>query len=420
MIAYNAAAQMAALATVLVVQTTYIILVARILGPEDFGRFSFAWALVQMLLIAGDLGTHNTVIREVSAQPQQSERITQDFFFLKLVLGLVLFLIVAVCAGFLKETAETRVALLLFGVGMLFHSLSLGVSMVFQAHGKLYWGSLNVVVVFVFQFLIGISLLVQGGGLPALGFAYLGAALVALAANCWIFSRRIHPIHLKRPADWRQFMRKSLPVGLGNLFQNVSSRIGVTLLTLLAGPLATGIFSAANRITLSMSNVPIGIFSAFLPVMASHQKDAEPVRRLFRRSVRLMGMISVPLACFFFFAAEPLIKLIYSQRYLASIQDLRLLAWSVVPVFVGMAFSHVLLSQNRLVGRYPIVTGIGMTVSMAANFLLIPRLGSTGAAWSVVITEVVMAAGYVVAVRRFLFHREDAKARRPVRDSGQS
>ena len=39
-----------------------------------------------------------------------------------------------------------------------------------------------------------------------------------------------------------------------------------------------------------------------------------------------------------------------------------------------------------------------MVVNIAVNFVLIPRMGSQGAALSVIMTEVVLAVGYAVAV----------------------
>ncbi|MFQ5737416.1 MAG: flippase [Acidobacteriota bacterium] len=403
MIVVNAASQMVALGAVLVVQTLYMIVVARVLGPEDFGRFSFAWTIAQILLIGGDLGLHNTALRKISTHPERSAAFCKTFFGLKMALSAILFLIAVLISLVIRETLETRIALLLFGAGMFFHSLSLAINIVFQSHGKLYWASLNVLTLFLAQFLFGILLLWWGARLIGLGVAYLSAACLSLALNTFIFQRTIHPLRLERTATWRRFAKESFPVGLGTLFHTVSARVGVALLTLLSGPYQAGIFAAANRITLSMSNVPIGIFSAILPVMASHQTDRAPVKRLFRKSLTVMIGISVVLSIGFFLLAEPLVQFLYGPAYQLSVGNLQVLTWCLIPVFVGMSFSHVILSQSRLVARLPVVTGAAMVANLGANSVLIPWMGSRGAAFSVLLTETVLAVGYALAVRSFLF-----------------
>jgi O-antigen/teichoic acid export membrane protein len=402
MIKWNAFSQMAALGVVLVVQTLYMIVVARVLGPEDFGRFSLVWVIVQILLIGGDLGLHNSALRRISQHPADSERISGTLLWLKIRLSAILFLIVLLLALPLPESASTKWALVIFGAGMFFHSLGLGLNIVFQAHGKLYLASLNIVLLFSVQGLCGLLFLWMGGRVPALGAAYLLAGLAALAFNLAIFQSRIHPISLRPEPTWRAFARESLPVGFGTLFSTVSGRIGVALLAFLSGPFDAGIFSAAQRIVLATHNVPIGIFSAVLPALAIHQGGGSEFYRLFQKSLRWMTLLSLPLAILFFAFASPLIFFVYSTEYAFSIPVLKVLSWSLIPVFCGMAFSHVILSQHHLVRLLPWVTGLALIVNLAACLVWIPRWQAEGAAWAVLLSETVLAVGYFAAARSVL------------------
>ncbi len=402
MIAVNALSQLTALGGIVLFQTLYVIVVARVLGPEQFGRFAFVWSVVQILLIGGDVGLHNTAVRRISLDRQNSPNLFTTFACLKLFLSTLLLFLVVLISLTIRQTVDTRIALVLFGIGMFFHLNSLSFNSAFQAHQKLYLGSLNMFLIFFFQFLIGTMSLALGGRLVALGFAYLLSTFLALGINYQIFVRKIHAVRFQQPEKWKEFAVESLPVGAGTLFHTVSTRIGVALVSLLAGDYQTGIYSAAHRITSSLSNVPVGIFSAVLPVMASYGEDRRRVRRLFAKSLVSILFFSVPVAFAFFVFAEPLIRLIYGEEYLPSIDNLRILTWSVIPVFVGMAFSHVILSQKALVRFLPVATGVGMLVNIGVNVLLIPRMESAGAAISTLITELVLAVCYAISVRKFL------------------
>jgi O-antigen/teichoic acid export membrane protein/glycosyltransferase involved in cell wall biosynthesis len=406
MIAINAASQMMALGAILIVQTVYLIVVARVLGPEDFGRFSFAWSIVQILLIGGDLGLHNAAIRLLSGRLEESPRISKLFLGLKLAVTAVLLLVVLLLALLVQESRETRLCLVIFGLGMVFQSMSMGTNVVFQAHGKLYLASLNILLIFVVQAFLGFLALAAGGGVVSLAWAYCFAASATFLLNLVFYRRRIHPFRLGLDRSWRRFVRESLPVGLATLFQSVSSRIGISLLTALAGPAAAGLYSAALRFPHAMSNIPVGIFSALLPAMAAHQGRSRPVGRFFRSSLFLMAAVSVPLALSFTILARPLVMLLFGSEYVESGFLLQLLAWTIVPVFLGMAFSHVLLSQHELVRRLPWVTGVGLAVNLAANLILIPRMQGRGAALALLLSEATLCIGYALAALRFLGGRE--------------
>jgi O-antigen/teichoic acid export membrane protein len=405
MIAFNAIMQLGAFGGVLLFQTLYMILVARILGPEDFGRFSFAWGVIHIVLIGGNLGLGNTALRKISADREGSAEISQIYFWLRGILALILFLPVLMIAYFVPETPQTRGMLVVFGGGMLFHALSMAMNVVFQAHGKLYLGSINVFVVFGGHAIIGMLILSLGGHLIALSTAYLAASIIGFLLNLRVFNRTIHGFRIKRQEGWGEFVKQSIPVGLGSLFQSISGRIPIALLILLAGPLETGIFSAAGRIPMVLHNVPQALLAAVIPVMAAHQQKSILVQKLFNKTFLIMVGLALPLSIGFFIFARPLILLLYGGEYTASIVNLRILTWSILPMFVAIAFAHVVLSQDHLVKRVPWVTGVTLAVGIFANLILIPRLGDQGAAYSVLVTQVVAAIGYAFAAKGFLFKR---------------
>jgi O-antigen/teichoic acid export membrane protein len=402
LIAFNAAAQVTALGLSLVVQTAYLILAARILGVDDFGRFSFVFSITQILLVGGDLGLHNTGLRKISAEPNRSRQIFPLFFSLKAMVSLGLFVIVAGIALLLRENWETRQCLLLLGTGMFFHSTALSLGIGYQAHGRLYLASLNSFLLILLQFVIGTTGLWLGGRLVWLGTAYLGAASVGLFINWLVFRKRIHEVKLVFPVGGMKFFVESLPVGLGNFFESAALRISYTLLAYLAGSYETGVYAAAARITGSLRNLPVGIFGAVLPVMASFQTSPNRVRSLFQRSFWAMLAMVIPVAFVLFWWSDFLISLLYGPSYMPASGLLRLLAVGLIPLFVGMSFSHVMLSQSRLLRRFPVVTGLALLFNILLNLILIPAYGSTGAAVTALLTEALMAILFALAVRHFL------------------
>jgi len=401
LIAVNAVSQLGAFGVVLLIQTLYTIVAARVLGPHDFGLYSFGWSIVQILLIGGDLGIHNTALRTISAERQRSQELVPVFLGLKLLVTGVLFAVVLVVSFVVELGEETRWMLVIMGFGMVFQSLAMGLNVIFQSHGRLYFGSVNIVLLFGIQVTLGLVLLWQGGRLIALASAYATAALVAAVVNFAVFHRKLHPVSV-RFAGIRSLAVQSIPVGLATLFQSASGRLAVTLLTFMVAPFDAGIYAAAARIPLALNNIPVGIFSALLPSFAALQGASRGFKRLFRRSLGLMVVLSVPAAGTLYLFGKPLLLLVFGADYASSIPVLRVLGWAVIPVFVGMAFSHVLLSRKELVGRLAWATGSALLVNLTLSLILIPRLSSVGAAWALLGAETALAVAYAVAARRFI------------------
>jgi O-antigen/teichoic acid export membrane protein len=402
-ILFNAAAQLVALGSIVILQTVYTVLVARTLGPEAFGRYSFAFAVSHIVLFACDLGLHGTIIRRISAATERSRELLPVFLSIRVVLSLTGSVLLVLFAVLFVGERDTRLAFFVFAAGIFIHALYLTINVAYQAHGKLYFASAHNVAQSVFQLALGVAVILAGAGIVSLAAVYLVSVLLAFLVNVRNFQKYVHPLSLGRLDSWREYLGESAPVGISTVFRTISARVDVALLTWLAGTFQTGIYSAAARITLTLNNVPVAIFSAVLPAMAAAVGDRDRVRELCLKSSSIMVVVAAFLAVGFYLGARPLITLLYGSGYEGSAANLQILAWSLIPVFLGMAFGNVLLSQTRLVKFLPFATGSAMVINLTANWLLIPRMGSLGASISTLITETALALFYITAAFGFLF-----------------
>ena len=68
-------------------------LIARISGPEDFGKYSYAIALTNIFIVVSDLGVHNLIVAQISKYTKNREKIISSFFKLRVFSSLIVFLI---------------------------------------------------------------------------------------------------------------------------------------------------------------------------------------------------------------------------------------------------------------------------------------------------------------------------------------
>ncbi|GAB4245959.1 MAG: hypothetical protein Kow00109_22030 [Acidobacteriota bacterium] len=396
MIALNALSQTAALGAVLLIQTAYLFLVARFLGPEDFGWFAFAWSITQMMLVGGDLGTHNTTLRWLAGERRPAAEVVPVFLAVKGAIAAGLLVLVLGLALFLNVPDAVRWALALFGAGMWLQSMSTALNVVHQAYDRLYLASLNIFLIFSAQGVLGITFLLLGGRVTHLASAYVLAVAIATAINLGFYRYHRHPFRFRLNGAGT-FLRSSLAVGLATVFQTIANRIAIPLVTFLAGPYHAGIYSAALRFPQAFSNLPIGIFSAVFPSLAARPSGTLAFQRLFRRTLFTMLLVALPATAAFYLTAPWLVRWIYGPEFLEAVPVLRILAWIVLPLFAGMTFSQVLLSRKELVSRLPWLAALALAVNLALGYVLIPRYLAPGAAWALLLTEVVLALAYAAA-----------------------
>jgi Na+-driven multidrug efflux pump len=75
------------------------------------------------------------------------------------------------------------------------------------------------------------------------------------------------------------------------------------------------------------------------------------------------------------------------------------LALAVPILFVNYGLTHFLIARD-LERRNVAFAGLMLVVNVGVNLVLIPRRGGPGAAWATLITEVVLTACCLLALRR--------------------
>lgn len=120
------------------------------------------------------------------------------------------------------------------------------------------------------------------------------------------------------------------------------------------------------------------------------------------KSLRLIPIVSLPLAVFFIFYSEPSIRIIAGEAYVGAVQPMCILLLAVVPIGISNIIGGQLLipiGQEKLLFRAGMA---GMMSNIAANAVLIPRYDVTGAAIATLLSETLVAVMAAVYIIRFV------------------
>jgi O-antigen/teichoic acid export membrane protein len=157
-------------------------------------------------------------------------------------------------------------------------------------------------------------------------------------------------------------------------------KIDRILLNWLLNPLAVGWYSVSVGITEGLWLLSEAVSTVLYPRLASTMDD-QATRRLtpllVRSTLALTGLAALLIA----FVSRPLVVLLYSEAYRASVEPLQVLLIGVVAVSAERILSNDIFARGK-----PMMNTVGtfaaLLANVAGNLILIPRYGILGAAWS--------------------------------------
>jgi O-antigen/teichoic acid export membrane protein len=182
-------------------------------------------------------------------------------------------------------------------------------------------------------------------------------------------------------------LRRALPFAASGIVANLQTRIGPLMLGYLSSPSELGLFGAASRVGLAARLAPQAIFAGALPVL-SHEfdRDRAEAHRVFQTFDRGLMALTVTSAAGCALLAAPLIGVIFWASFASAAPALVWAGVGLIPALSNSARKIFLYAAGgeAVVLRWSVAA---LLVQAAIAAVLIPVLGSTGAAMSVAASE---------------------------------
>lgn len=394
---------------------------ARALGPVDFGSFGLVMAAVMICGTLADAGLTYTAVRFIAQHAEYDEprahAAARAYFVLRLFTGAVvailgLLLSEPVAAGLLGRGELTPYLQLSF---LTLFSLSISsypgtVLVGLGSFGRLgLAGVLNTVIT-----LAGILLLFAAGRLTLETLIVWNVVLpVVSTLPAWLFlPRRWLPVR-PRGEERTPYLRRDTVRELSGfskwMFVSAAGSIvalngDLLLLGRLADPATVGVYSVALTLAQRFSTLNQSLSTVMLP-RASRLRGREQIKSYSRRVLRGSLLLALLLGAAALLA-QPLIALLYGERYAASAGLFLVLMLVVLFDLVTGSIFLVAFPLNR-----PRVLALSdwlrVGVLGAAGWLLIPPYSGYGAAAARFLSRLVGAAYTLLALLRGVNSLED-------------
>ncbi|WP_099824040.1 flippase [Oceaniglobus indicus] len=364
------------------------VLIARHLGPGDFGVLSYAVSLVVIAMPLTTLGLRNLSLREYASRPDDTPRILGTITAMRLAGTLVaIAAIYGTVTLFPIDHDRIAVLCLILAGALLFQTIDTIKEQFIAEQNPRPFVIVNVCVLLVFS-VVRIALILTDMPVDAFILAQAGET-VAQGVFAGVAYSRFSGRPPRLQVDFRlmrTYARHALPLMLGSISAVIYLKIDILFLASMVGTETTGLYAVAARLSEAWYLLPASLAMAAFPRMLQvrTQSPARYEQRM-QDAMDLFAAFGTAVAVSSIFWARPLIDLLFGAEYIGAVPLLQIYVWVGI-VFATRELIHKsLLVEERYWGSAIInLTGAGTNVVL--NLLLIPPYGAIGAAIATVLS----------------------------------
>lgn len=376
------------------------LLVARWLGPEEFGLFSL---FIVILILGNDVlgeGLNPGVVRYYTmycnSNPIKASQVLCNAFTLRVALGIPVLLVgAALVVGADGVFHNPRYAWPIifgligsFGAALLSFTLS-----AWQARQEFLMYSLMAPLVNVLR-------IVSLAALALVGVVALEPIIglhVAFYYLCTVFGLWLLRPHLASLRLDKELLKEMLRFGkwpaMASLCFVLQSNLAVPVLTYTAGASEAGLFAAGLSLLLAVDFVTASLVTTLLPKVG-YLNDHSQWRSYIKRFLPLFLLMGIGLLPFVF-VARPVVLWLFGPSYEGTVPVVQLLFLGALGTLLTHPLYPVLYAMNRPY-LFSLTQGIALLGWILAGWWLIPLYGALGAAettlWSRLLQSVALVA----------------------------
>jgi O-antigen/teichoic acid export membrane protein len=381
------------------------LLIARKLGPQLFGQYTYAFTIAYMFYALASLGFSPVTTREIVRAPKAAGQLLKASMLIRVcsaVAAALLLSAIQFLPSFSKipDTAKS-VALLAplipaYAILDQFGAYVMG----FNQNGKfaavniIQWASFATATIVTLSLGTRLSGVIQG----QVWGMWLGVVLV-----CFLLRDSVRNAGLALvPAGMSlRLLKEAIPLAITAVLGIIYFRIGTLLLFRYAGAHETGLFTSSLQFIEASQLIPMAIMGAMFPVLCSHIADQKLLSKEFGKITSLILFISLFLATTGTVLSTTIMRFVFGVNFSSGGVLLRLLIWDVVPNYLAYALAYFLIAMNKQ-SLLTISGSLGVAMSVILNRFLIPSQGAMGAVYSSVLTESGVCILCLIFVLRYI------------------
>lgn len=370
------------------------IIVARYLGPEQYGLMNYVISYVFLFQTFALFGLDSIEIREEARGQKSYSTIIGTAFFLKLFFGCCCILIAITTSWLMEVDGYTTLLIAIYSLVVVLNSLNV-IRNYFTAIVQNEYVVKAEISRTLISIVIKLILLMLDANLTCFITAYMFDFVLLGTGFIMAYRTKIGSfLDWHFDMDYAKFLLKeSFPLLLTNAAVIIYQRIDQVMIGNMIDKSSVGFFSVAAKFTEVLIFLPMILAQTITPVLVqAHERSIKEYQAKAQQFMNISFWLSLIVSAFVSVVSYWLIRYTFGPAYLPAVSVLQIMAFKAASVALSNTAGAMLVTEG--LQRWAICRdGLGCLVCIFLNYLFLPRYGVIAAAFVSIASNI--AAGYL-------------------------
>ncbi len=370
---------------------------ARYLGPETYGKWSFALNFVSFFAVFVDFGFTTLVIRELARDKEKSSKYIGNILTMKLILSLIVTALTASIIRFLSKDPVVINLIYFLSLYIIINNFGVLLQAIFRAYEKMEYEAICRIAQSLSLLILATFFILNNSTVLTISVLYLIASLIGVAFSLFFLKRYFFKTSLKADLEtWKEIIKKVWPFLFSGIFYMMYFVMGPVMLGIFSSMEEVGYYNAAYNLFIAAFIIPSIITVSFFPKISYfYEKNKVGLKKIFSNYRLVMLVTGLLLSIGLFFLSDLFLIKIYSVDYLPSVFLLKILSFIILFKSLSYVYNWFLFSSDEP-KKVLVTSGFAALLNVILNYFLIIKYNAMGAAIAVVITELFLLALYYI------------------------
>jgi len=365
------------------------ILVARYLGPSNYGSLNYTASFVTFASSITTLGMDSVVIKKIIDHPDEEGIYLGSCIGFRLLASVFSIISVSLVVYILNPTEPVKLVLVFLQSFELFFRAMQLLDSWFQCHLISKYVSIGKIVASLIVSSYKIYLLASSKSIVWFAVCNSMTEGIIAAFEVYYYKKKGNQ-KLQFDASYsKEVLRESYHFIIAGIMTAIYSQMDRVMIGQMMTDKDVGLYSTATAISGMWLFIPIAIINSFQPLIIEMKKNGNEhdylrrLKQLYSFVIWLCIIVSL-IICIF---ASSIINILYGAEYINAVSTLRISIWFETFAIIGTARGIWILCEkkNKYVKYYLF---IGVIVNLILNYTMIPIYGINGAAVATLITQI--------------------------------
>lgn len=359
--------------------------VARYLGPEQFGLFSYAQSFVALFTAFAALGLDSIVVRELVKDESRRDELIGTTFWLKMMGAIGVLSILAIAINFTSNDSYTNILVFIIASASIFQSFNV-IDFYFQAKVLSKYVVFANTISLLVSSAVKILLILNQAPLVAFAWVVLFDSIILALGLIYFYFAQKHSFlfsEFKFHVSTAKFLLKdSWPLIFASMAMMMNQKIDQVMIKEFLDAEQVGYYAAAITLIDILILLPFVASKSIFPLFVkSYEVDKKRFEEKIVWAYRVFFLATLLPALGIYFLADGIIELLYGSVYSQSVEVLKIYCFLLLFSSIGainMLYLRTLNLQKKAMNRQL----SNVLINITLNYIYIPVYGIEAAAYT--------------------------------------